>query len=532
MSGAYQPKNEVRLLHNGQPTIAQAEIDFARAAIFAEGSALPRCLEMLPKGALSEGPVKLLVQSLVSLSRADVDQALSQEDFGCLVPYGVPLSFIRYLLDELPQYGISAAAKNLCGLRFVACQKRGDIQGITLYAQVIAALDKPLVAVKDRNPFSTLAELDLDGNLSPDYLIDNTLEEDSLAVVFGPSGSGKSFFVLDLGLSVATGVPWNKQPVKQGVVVHLCGEGHGGNKRRVKAWLQHNRHTAPETFILSRYAVAFDDEAHATITAAAREVSDQTGFPVRLFIVDTLDRHIDGDENKTPDMSRFIKIADSLKATFPGSSVVIVHHTGKADQQTGRGASNLKAAADVEVRCMGYRLDWQKVKDAAMPEPLPFKLVPVTLGYTDEGEPITSCVPEYGSLPARLQQSDERAGVDLTRFEQQALDALIAACAAENRPRYGNQYQATVEAWRVEFYRLRLIEEPDETSNALKTQFRRVRFGTDKGGGLVEKQVVFIDGSNAVLMRLPDNETVKKTAGTPVHVPVHGNHVPAAVGGT
>jgi hypothetical protein len=142
-------------------------------------------------------------------------------------------------------------------------------------------------------------------------------------------------------------------------------------------------------------------------------------------------------------------------------------------------------------------------------------------------------VVEYGTQPARVAAD---AGIKLTRYEQQALDALMTVCVTENRPNHGKQYVASVNAWREEFYRLRLIEEPGEKQNSLKTQFQRARFGTDKGGGLIEKDVVHVAGLDAVLLRIADNEKVKSaifnTSGTRYTAGTQAVHVPADEGGT
>ena len=54
-------------------------------------------------------------------------------------------------------------------------------------------------------------------------------------MVFGPSGAKKSFLVYDLACCIATGKDWHGHRVKQGNVLIIAGEGHGGLNRRLKA---------------------------------------------------------------------------------------------------------------------------------------------------------------------------------------------------------------------------------------------------------------------------------------------------------
>ena len=43
------------------------------------------------------------------------------------------------------------------------------------------------------------------------------------AVIYGPSGEGKTFVALDWALSVATGRSWQGKQTKQGPVVYIAG---------------------------------------------------------------------------------------------------------------------------------------------------------------------------------------------------------------------------------------------------------------------------------------------------------------------
>ena len=60
-------------------------------------------------------------------------------------------------------------------------------------------------------------------------------------MAFGPSGAKKSFLVYDLACCIATGKDWHGNRVKQGAVLIICGEGHGGLNRRLKGWEKYNQ---------------------------------------------------------------------------------------------------------------------------------------------------------------------------------------------------------------------------------------------------------------------------------------------------
>ena len=58
----------------------------------------------------------------------------------------------------------------------------------------------------------------------PEYLIDGLIETETLGLLFGDPGCGKSFVGADIGLSVATGAPFHGRKVKQGAVFLIAGE--------------------------------------------------------------------------------------------------------------------------------------------------------------------------------------------------------------------------------------------------------------------------------------------------------------------
>jgi RecA-family ATPase len=70
---------------------------------------------------------------------------------------------------------------------------------------------------------------------SPEWLIEDMVPTGAQAVLYGPSGEGKSFLALDWALSNATGRTWLGRQVKQGRVVYVIGEGGGHMQQRVQA---------------------------------------------------------------------------------------------------------------------------------------------------------------------------------------------------------------------------------------------------------------------------------------------------------
>src|SRR5882724_10245738 len=81
----------------------------------------------------------------------------------------------------------------------------------------------------------------------PTWLIDGLITADSLAVLYGSPGAGKSFVAQEWALSVAAGRQSLGRAVRQGDVAYVYAEGGGGMPLRLRAW-QKRRGTLPLRF--------------------------------------------------------------------------------------------------------------------------------------------------------------------------------------------------------------------------------------------------------------------------------------------
>lgn len=299
---------------------------------------------------------------------------------------------------------------------------------------------------------------------APSFLVNGLIETDTLGMVFGDPGCGKSFLAVDLALSVATGTPFHGLDVKKGSVFFIAGEGHNGLARRYHAWSK-ERGVSLEGVPLfkSERAAQFLDRANATAVAqAVDQIADQFGQP-SLIIVDTVARNFGpGDENSTSDMGAFIAAIDDLKARYPGCAVLLVHHSGHADKQRARGAMALKGALDCEFRIekndSGLHIHCTKMKDADTPPTLHFALKTVQLDANT-----TSAV--LHAIEAPEQQ------IRLTPSQRLGIETYKAAAAARGIWTNGTFMGVLVEEWRSQFY----AKHTGDTQEAKRKAFLRVR---------------------------------------------------------
>ena len=177
----------------------------------------------------------------------------------------------------------------------------------------------------------------------PTFLVDGVLEEGGSAVLYGPSGLGKSFVGLDIAASVSCGVPWLGRPVRQGAVIFVAAEGAGGLNDRLSAWkTKHEVDWLSDLYIVR-------DAVNLMIVQDAVELiyMVETVRPV-LVIFDTYARcMVGGDEISAKDTGRVISNLDRIRRET-GAATLSIHHTDKSGK-TERGSGALRAAVDTMI---------------------------------------------------------------------------------------------------------------------------------------------------------------------------------------
>jgi len=248
----------------------------------------------------------------------------------------------------------------------------------------------------------------------PEPLVEGWLNLDSLAMIYGPSGVGKTFVAFDLAYRVAFGDPWfDSSKITQADAYYVMAEGKGGLKERRRAWNEGYRRGRewPAGSEVAFIPIALDllDE-----TVAAAFVQLMARQRPKLIVIDTLARTSPGGEEGAKDIGRYISVMDRLRCAT-GGCVLVVHHTGKDQGRGARGHSALEAAMDTVIEVDGSRvgdvLTVRSTKQKDMPTGTEFAL---------------KRVPMAGSVVLELHRGHDPLDPHSKRSktEQTALDAL------------------------------------------------------------------------------------------------------------
>jgi hypothetical protein len=274
--------------------------------------------------------------------------------------------------------------------------------------------------------------------LEIDWLIEDIMPSNSIGMVYGASGCGKSHIILSMAAMVANGLPWFDNDTKQGSVLVMAGEGLAGIARRIKAIEIENNLTIDRAKLhISDRAIGLDTiEGHKLVEQAIEELKEKP----QIIFIDTLSRHLDeSQENSNDDMARFINKLDLIRLKYK-CTIVLVHHTGKSENQGARGASALKANVDFSFKVSGenkkctFACDKMKDADDAISAKC-FAIKGINLGeLSSKGKPITgACVVKSNtavSLKASLPSNDETALACFHPAKKEWQNAYIKTCTS------------------------------------------------------------------------------------------------------
>lgn len=170
------------------------------------------------------------------------------------------------------------------------------------------------------------------------WLIPNILPDVGVGILYGLSGTYKTFIALDWALSLAHGIAgqWGAPPVKNTVLFFAGESSYALQQERVDAWCaKHELNAEDADFVIVRGVPAYGD---AEGWAEVREGVSALHARPALIVIDTLTRLMTGlDENNNNDGKLAMKFCEELSENY-GCFVLSIGHTGKDENRGLRGA--------------------------------------------------------------------------------------------------------------------------------------------------------------------------------------------------
>lgn len=265
-----------------------------------------------------------------------------------------------------------------------------------------------------RVPLLTLAELREQSHSAP-WLVKHILPAASIGMLYGGSGTFKSFIAIDASLHVAHGLPWMGRRTQQGSVLYIAAEGGSGLWARIVAWHRARRLQWTDTPLLVVPA-ALDLTADAWRVVEAAQAK---GVSPALVVIDTLSQTYAGEENSANEVAAYFRELGTRFRQLWGCAVLILHHTGHNATERPRGSSAMRSNLDFmfgvfrDEKEMLATLTCAKQKDGEAFDDASFSVASYTLGTDEEGDTVTSLVARHLSSAEDLQeamQTESKAG--------------------------------------------------------------------------------------------------------------------------
>lgn len=265
-------------------------------------------------------------------------------------------------------------------------------------------------ASRRRLPVLTGPEL-VEAAQATDWLVDGILPEQSMGMLFGASGTFKSFLALDAALHVVHGLPWLGRRTAKGPALWLAAEGGTSFGHRVHAWHKARRLPVSKDLIGIPVAVDLGTDAWRVVDA----VQSTVGITPRVVVIDTLSQTYTAgaEENSATHMAAYLREIGTRFRDLWKCTVIIVHHSGHSATERPRGSSAIQANTQFLFGCwrdekeMLATLSCQHQKDGDRFDDVTFALSKVDLGTDKHGKQLSHLAARHLSSAEEVQEAAE-----------------------------------------------------------------------------------------------------------------------------
>lgn len=225
------------------------------------------------------------------------------------------------------------------------------------------------------------------------WIVQDIIPAEGVVSIFGPSGSGKTFITLDMLSAISCGNDWFGHRTKCVPVTYVGLEGQAGLRNRVYAYRKQHGYVGKMMMLTDGLNISKAEDQQRLLRVMTKH--RQMGG---ILVIDTMSKSNPGmDENKSDEMSSYIKVIEDLARQTCGV-VLLVHHSGKDGDKGPRGHSSFIAALDAAIEVnkvpeTNHRVvRTKKVKDGADDVEHLFELVGIEIGRDQWDSVAHSCV--------------------------------------------------------------------------------------------------------------------------------------------
>lgn len=240
------------------------------------------------------------------------------------------------------------------------------------------------------------------------WTVKHVLPADSVGLLFGASGTFKTYIAIDAAMHVVHGLKWLGRRTKKGPALFIAGEGGTGLAGRIEAWHRARRLPAPPASMLRVIPVALDLGADAWRVADAAKAA---GIEPSIVVVDTFSQTFSGEENSANEVAAYFReVGNHLRALWH-CTVLVIHHSGHSATDRPRGSSSMQAntsfllGAFRDEKEMLATLTCVHMKDGRAFDDAIFQVNVQQLGTDADGDQVTQLVARHLSSAEEVQDA-------------------------------------------------------------------------------------------------------------------------------
>jgi hypothetical protein len=265
------------------------------------------------------------------------------------------------------------------------------------------------------------------------WAVKHVIPTASIGMMFGGSGTFKSFIALDLALHIAHGLPWLGRRTQAGQVLYIAAEGGAGLWGRIDAWHRERglSWTHAPLYVVPQ-AVDLTVDAWRVVDAA-----QAVGAQPTLVVVDTLSQTYAGEENSANEMAAYLREIGLRFRLLWDCAVLLIHHSGHEATERPRGSSAIRGNVDFllgvfrDEKEMIATVQCKKQKDGDLFGDAEFRLKVVQLGKDEDGDDITSLVARHMTTEEERQRARQEEAAAGRPGHNQTLLTLLDTCTLE-----------------------------------------------------------------------------------------------------
>lgn len=240
------------------------------------------------------------------------------------------------------------------------------------------------------------------------WTVKHILPADSVGLLFGASGTFKTYIAIDAAMHIVHGLKWLGRRTKKGPALFIAGEGGTGLAGRIEAWHRARRLPAPPASMLRVIPVALDLGAEAWRVADAAKAA---GIEPAIVVIDTFSQTFSGEENSANEVAAYFReVGNHIRALWH-CTVLVIHHSGHSATDRPRGSSSMQAntsfllGAFRDEKEMLATLTCVHMKDGRSFDDAIFQVNVQQLGTDEDGDQVTQLVARHLSSAEEVQDA-------------------------------------------------------------------------------------------------------------------------------